>query len=85
MKLLDNNGNIIEQDFLPPPSPNDEAWYSYQLSMSSFSLPAGASGYTASQVLSNVTELRWECVVDSLVNTDSAESWLWLDNINLEK
>jgi hypothetical protein len=82
MKLLDNNGSMVEQDFSPQPTP--VAYYPFQLNMNSFTLPAGAT-YTAAQVLSNVTELRWEYSASSSSNTDWSDCWIWLDNITLEK
>lgn len=82
MKLLNNNGQGIVQDFSVP---IDWNFYSVQMSMSSFSLPSGVTGYAVSDVLSNVTELRWEYMADSTSNTGASEDQIQLDNINLEK
>lgn len=81
MILVDYNGETVEQEFS---APSDWYWYTIQLNMSDFTLPTGAA-YTAAQVISNVTELRWEAYAASTSSTDWGESVLYLDNINLEK
>jgi hypothetical protein len=80
-KLMDNSGNTVEQEIVSPPS---EAWGFFQMSVSGFTLPAGASGYTVADVLSNVVDMKWEYDIVSSSSTDYSECWIWLDDITLE-
>lgn len=83
VRLFDGSGRVVEQELAGLAI----AWgfQPKQINISDFVLPAGASGYTAADVLANAEEIRWEFYASSSSITDYTESVIWLDDIWLEK